>query len=94
MNLSGVRPGGEASDDVELVEETTDNLIDVSVCTQAIDLRHRVCQGSLQIFNRRRREILALRLEAALTTHKLFAVKVRHGMKDNSLLRAGIRNDA
>ena len=91
--MSGIGPGGEPGDDVELTEEAADNLIGVSRGTEPVELRHHLGERLLYIRNRPLRVELALLLEAALTLDEFFAVEVGAGMENWSAQRAGVAQE-
>jgi hypothetical protein len=76
VDVSGIRPGREARDDVKLPEEAADDLIGVALSAEAIDLRHRASQGLLDVTDGAFGVVLALLFEAALALDELFSIEI------------------
>lgn len=71
-----VGPCREAGHHVELAEETSHDLIGLGFGAQTVELSHHSRQGHFDVTNRPLRVELALRIQATLTFHELFAVEV------------------
>jgi hypothetical protein len=76
VDVSGIRPGREARDDVKLSEEAADHLIGVTLGAEAIDLRHHAGQGLLDVADGAFGIVLALLFEAALALDKFFSIEI------------------
>ena len=80
--MSGIGPGGEPGDDVELSEEPADDLVGVSLGAQPIELGHDLDERLLDVADRVLRVVLALLFETALALEEFFAVEICDRMED------------
>ena len=94
VNLSRVGPGGTAGDDVELSEETADDLVGVTRHTQSIELRHYLGERTLDVLDRVLGIVLALLIEAALTAHTFLTVEIGKGVNNGIPKRTRICQEA
>ncbi|MGH7341290.1 MAG: hypothetical protein ACREKH_12445, partial [Candidatus Rokuibacteriota bacterium] len=94
VNLSGVGPGGEAGDSVELLEEAADDLVSLGRCAQPVELCHNLRQRPFHLTDHALGIELALRVEALLTFHEFFAVEIRQGMERGLWLRTRIGEES
>ena len=79
--MSGVGPGGEAGDGIELLQETTDHFVRVGLGAEAIELPHHLGQRPLHFADGVLGVELTLRIEAALTSDQLFPIEIGRGMQ-------------
>ena len=82
MNLSGVGPGGEAGEGIELLQEAADDLVGVFLGAQAIELRDHPGQRLLDLADCALGIVFTVRIEAPLALHELFAIEAGQGVKD------------
>ena len=73
VHVSRIGPGGQPRGDVELAQDTADQLVDVGFGTQAIELGHHFRERLFGVADRGFRVVLALLLEAVVTTEADFA---------------------
>ena len=76
MDLPMVGPTGHARHEVELSEESADDLVGVLRRAQVVELFEHLAQRLLHVVHRALRIVLALLVEALLALHELFAVEV------------------
>ena len=94
VDLSGIGPGRKPGDDVELPEESADNLVGVRFGAEPIELGNNFDEGFLDVADGTLRIELALLLEALLALEKFFSVKVGYGMKYRLAGRTRIGQEA
>lgn len=94
MNLSGIGPGGEAGDGIELLEEATDDLVRVGRRAQVIELRHHPRQRPFHLADHALGIELTLRVEAALTLDEFLAVEIGQRMQCGFWLRTRIGEES
>lgn len=75
MNLSGIRPDGQVGHGVELLEETTNDLVGIIAGAQSIELCHHPGEHGLRLTDGTLGVTLTLLIEAPLTLDEFFAVE-------------------
>jgi hypothetical protein len=77
---SGVGPGREVRDLIELPQQTAHDVIAVAMVAELIEARHRLADGLLHFRDGARRVVLALRIETLLVFDEFFPIKGNPGI--------------
>ena len=79
MKGSGIGPGREIGDLIELAQQAAHDVVAVAVIAKLIEPRHRLTDGLLDLRDGARRVVLTLRLEALLMLDELFPIESNSG---------------
>lgn len=79
MKGSGIGPGREVGDLIELAQQAAHDVIAITVMAELIEPRHGLPDCLFHLRNGPRRVVLALRIEALLMLDELFPVEINEG---------------
>ena len=89
-----IGPGRKAGYQIELPQDTADELVGFVLLTQLVKLGHDLRERAFDVADGALRIVLALRVQAALTSNEFFAVEIRKGMQDAIARRRRIGQEA